>query len=297
MVKMLKIDRILCPVDFSDFSDRAYDYAQSLARHYDSKLFVQHVVPLIALDYPYLSFSDAWTELYNAVNAGAQQKLQELVKSRSWAGVPAEMVVAEGSPAKGILEFASTKKVEMVVMGTHGRQGLDRLTMGSVTEKVLRKAPCPVLVVSKPEHGFVTGPGDEDPVHLRKILFCMDFSEHSDRALQYALSLAMEYEAELTLLHVLENAADAAQGPTPSLMHQIEGSIPPEAHDWCTIKTVVRTGKPYHEITQLAREAPMELIVMGVRGRNVLDLTLFGSTTHRVIQSGVSPVLVCSLPA
>lgn len=293
MLKMLKISSILCPVDFSDFSERAYDYAQSLARHYEAKLLVQHVVPLLPLDYPYFSFSDSWGELYSNVNASAKQRLQELVKSRGWAGVPTDIITGQGSPAREILAFAGMRSVDLIVMGTHGRQGLDRLAMGSVTERVLRNAVCPVLTISKPAHDFVAGAKDQDPVQMHRILFCTDFSEHSERALRYALSLAMEYNAELTLLHVFEKAPGDPD-LTPRVIRQLEESVPAEAHDWCTVKTAVRTGKPYYEIAQMAREAPMDLIVMGVRGRNVLDLALFGSTTHRVIQLGPCPVLVCA---
>lgn len=295
MVKMLKISSILCPVDFSDFSERAYDYAQSLARHYEAKLFVQHVVPLLPLDYPYFSFSDSWGELYSNVNASARQRLQELVKSRDWSGVPTDLIVGQGSPAREILAFAGMRSVDLIVTGTHGRQGLDRLAMGSVTERVLRNAVCPVLTISKPAHDFVaSAKDDQDPIQMHRILFCTDFSEHSDRALRYALSLAMEYNAELTLLHVFEKTPDDAQDLTRRVIQQLEESVPAEARDWCTVKTAVRTGKPYYEIVQMAQEAPMELIVMGVRGRNVLDLALFGSTTHRVIQLGPCPVLVCA---
>ncbi|MDE3178429.1 MAG: universal stress protein [Acidobacteriota bacterium] len=292
MVKMLKISSILCPVDFSDFSDRAYAYAHSLARHYESKLFVQHVVPLLPLDYPYFSFSDAWTEVYRNVNAGAQQRLGELVKSLDSSAVTAEIIIGEGSPSNGILALAEARGVDLIVMGTHGRQGLDRLTMGSVTEKILRKASCPVLVISKPAQGFVAEAKGPDTVHMSRILFSTDFSEHSGRALRYALSLAMEYNAELTLLHVLEGASENTQEASQAT-RRMEESVPAEAHDWCTVKTAVRAGKPYQEIVGAALEGQAELIVMGVRGRNALDLAVFGSTTHRVIQLGSCPVLVC----
>src|SRR5690348_16454745 len=94
-------------------------------------------------------------------------------------------------------------------MGTHGRRGLDRLTMGSTTERVLRKAPCAVLAVREPATDFVNPASPEEPVRLGKLTCCVGFSENSPRALEHAFSLAFQYHAELTLLHVLENAKDA----------------------------------------------------------------------------------------
>jgi nucleotide-binding universal stress UspA family protein len=157
----------------------------------------------------------------------------------------------------------------------------------------MRKARCPVLAVRKPAHDFVTPGRDQDSVQLRKILFCTDFSEHSERALEYALSLAMEYNAELTLLHVLEDISASAdlQAETAKVVRELERPVPYDARNWCTVKSTVRIGKPYQEIIQIALEGQTDLVIMGVRGRNALDLALFGSTTHRVIQLGSCPVL------
>ncbi len=290
---MLRIERILCPVDFSEFSAKAYDYAYSLAKHYGAKLFLDHVVQPLTMTYPYAAFPDSVTKINENLLSEAAQQLQAFEQLHIRNGLHAERVVQEGMVTDSILAFAQTQAINLIVMGTHGRQGLDRLTMGSVTEKVLRKARCPVLAVRRPTHDFVNPRAPYDPVHLQKILLCSDFSDCSLNAFEYALSLAMEYNAELTLLHVLEDvpASTDLQTATASVVRKLEKPIPYEAQDWCRTKSVVRVGKPYQEIIQLALEAEMDLIVMGVRGRNALDLALFGSTTHRVIQLGSCPVL------
>ena len=128
---------------------------------------------------------------------------------------------------------------------------------------------------------------------MKKIIFCMDFSRDSERALQYALSLAMEYNAELTTLHVLENvpATLDIQGETSRICQQLERPVPEDAKNWCKVKSEVRIGKPYEEINKFATETQADLVIMGVRGRNAIDLALFGSTTYRVIQLGPCPVL------
>jgi len=291
---MLKIDKILCPMDFSEFSVKAYEYAQSLAKHYGAKLYVEHVVQSLTANYPYFSFPEAMSDIYFDLSEKAESELKELVKTHTLDGIQPEFVVERGPVPDGILSFSEKQSVDLIVMGTHGRQGVDHLTMGSVAEKVLRKARCPVLAVRRPAHDFVvSGRAEKDPVQLHRILFCHDFSAHSDRALTYAVSLAMEYGAELTLLHVLEDFPhiENLEQETEKLIRKIEEPIPAEARQWCTVKSVVRVGKPYQEIIQLALESHTDLAIMGVRGRSSLDLALFGSTTHRVLQLGPCPVL------
>lgn len=291
---MMKIERIVCPVDFSEYSTKAYDYAYSLAKHYGAKLFLEHVVQPLQVPYPYYAFPDAMVnDVYWNVSSEAEKRMKELAAARAWNGLQPEWVIQKGFVPDTILEFAETQAANLIVMGTHGRRGIDRVTMGSVTEKVLRKARCPVLAVRKPTHDFVNPEAGVDPVHLRKILLCTDFSDHSLRALDYGFSLAMEYNAELTLLHVLEDTTPSTdlQSATREAMQALEKPVPHDARNWCTIKSVVRIGKPYQEIIQLALEAESDLVILGVRGRNALDLALFGSTTHRVIQLGSCPVL------
>lgn len=291
---MLKIERILCPIDFSEFSTKAYDYAESLARHYGAKLFLEHVIRPFAEPYAYWMYPGGMEHIASNLCASAEKQLHEFLKTHAHNGTPTERVVVEGVATESILSLAEEQRMDLIVMGTHGRQGFDHLTMGSVTEKVLRKARCPVLAVRKPAHDFVS-PAEKksDPVKLGKILFCTDFSAHSDRALEYALSLATEYNAELTLVHVLEDIPDSTdlQNKTAEAVRRLEAPVPKDSRDWCTIKSTIRMGKPYQEIIRLSLEGKTDLVIMGVRGRNAVDLAVFGSTTHRVIQLGPCPVL------
>ena len=289
---MLRIERILCPLDFSEFSDRACRYAQSLARHYEAALTLVHVVPPVFAAYPSYVYPDMVNDIYQDLRAHAEELLRLFASSHIRGGVQVVNKVCEGAVTESILALAATESPDLIVMGTHGRHGFDHLLLGSVTEKVLRKARCPVLVVRAltPESGVRE---DGDSVHLRKILFGTDFSPHSERALQYALSLAEEYAAELTLLNVLDEVPPSTDLSTitADVIRQLEAPIPAEAREWCTIKSRLRVGRPYQEILHYARETGADLVVLGVRGRNALDLALFGSTTHRVIQSGPCPVL------
>ncbi len=287
---VLTFESILCPVDFSEFSAKASDYAESLARHYGAKLYLEHVVGSPPPTSASMYYSPTNSQ---ALLANAQKELQEFAKTHSHDAAELECVMHEGGVTDSILGMAEEKDVDLIVMGTHGRRGVDRLMMGSITEKVLRKAHCPVLAVRKPHHDFVAPGNRQEPVHVKKILFCTDFSENSDHALRYALSLATEYDAELTLLHVLEDlpASTDLQIATARVFDQLEQSIPSETREWCAIKAAVRIGRAYQEIIQLGLEAQTDLVILGVRGRSALDLALFGSTTYRVIQLGSCPVL------
>lgn len=289
----MKFERILCPVDFSELSAKAYDYAYSLAKHYRAKLFVEHVIKLFDAPYAYWMYPEPVDEIRRNLRACADRQLQEFLKVRTHNGTLTERIVQEGVVTDSILSFAVQRTVDLIVMGTHGRQGFDHMTMGSVTEKVLRKARCPVLAVRRPAHDFVNPAGAGDPIQLRKILFCTDFSENSDRASFHAFSLAQEYHAELTLLYVLEEIPEETdiESATAGVISRLKALVPQGASRWCGAKTVVCVGKPYEQITQFALDAGIDLVIMGVRGRNALDLALFGSTTHRVIQLGPCPVL------
>ena len=276
-----------------NFQRVAYDYAQSLARHYQATVFLQHVVDFIIPPYAYYTPASYLAVDFRKICADAREQLQEFAKSHTRNGVQPECFVQEGEVTDSILSFAEAQMVDLIVMGTHGLKGLDRVTLGSVAEKVLRKARCPVLVVHKPGPEAVAAEGAQNPVELRRVIFCTDFSDPSHRALEYALSLAAEYDAELTLLHVLENLPSSAdiEEEITKAKKQLDKLIPPEEVKAGKIKTLVRIGRAYEQIIQLALETQADLLIMAVRGRNALDLAVFGSTTYRVIQLGSCPVL------
>jgi nucleotide-binding universal stress UspA family protein len=203
-----------------------------------------------------------------------------------------------GLPAKSILERAASLPADLIVMGTHGASGFERLMLGSVTEKVLRKATCPVLVVPR---GADAPSGA--PTLFTRILCAVDFSPCSHRALSYALSLAEEAGGELTLLHVIEGFAEEplsyAHFDVPEYHRHLELAagerleqlVPRETRTWCKCTTTVRKGKPYREILEVAQQERTDVIVLGVRGRNPVDLALFGSTTNHVVRTAECPVL------
>ncbi len=294
---MPELRRILCPVDLSEFSMRAYRHALSVASHYNARLFVQHVVePWRHNHVDYAPSPELYDEFCRTLRENAEKELQQFVRACAHDEVQIESVVQDGIVTDNILAFAKGQNVDLIVMGTHGRRGFDRLMLGSVTERVMRRAACPVLTVNKPSQDLPDSDRPLGPIDLNRIFFCTDFSENSRRALDYAISLMEEYEAELTLLHVLE------QVPSPDMIldalaaatEQLHALISPDARNPSKGKSeiAVRIGKPYQQIIQAAAETRVDLVIMAVRGRGALDLALFGSTTYRVMQFGSCPVLV-----
>lgn len=294
----IKFERILCPIDFSEFSVAAYEYASSLAQRYGAKLFVQHVVEMWRHPSAYFSVRvDLYAEFLQLFLTRAEEELQNFVRSHEHDGVRPERVIREGLATDGILSLADEQTISLIVMGTHGRRGFDRLMLGSVTERVLREAHCPVLAVREPPRNFVASATARHSIELRRILFCTDFSDYSNQAVDYALSLAAEHNSELTLLHVLEDTPESARvkEKIAKANEVLRKLLPPEAHKRYRIATTVRIGRAYQEIVQLASEMDADLVIAAVRGRNALDLVVFGSTTYRVIQLGTFPVLAVHL--
>ncbi|WP_263357685.1 universal stress protein [Acidicapsa ligni] len=292
---MLKIKQILCPVDFSSISIRAYRHALSLAEHYQANLVAMHVVELWR--HPSASYAASAADLrtfYEGLDMSGLERLQEFVKMHTHDEVRPELLVERGMAPDQILSSAQAMRPDIIVMGTHGHRGFDRLVLGSTTDRVMRTAPCPVLAVP-PEDSMEAGEDSHHVRRLKRILLCTDFSANSADAFEYAISVAAEYDAELTLLHVVETGlfGDPDEKAAPKAMEDLRQLISmKESYSALKIKTAVRFGKPYQELIKYAFEERPEIVAMGVRGRGTLDVAVFGSTTYRVTQLGPCPVLV-----
>lgn len=291
---MPKLERILCPVDFSEFSVCAYRHATSLAQHYGATLYVQHVVELWRHPAACFATPESYEQFRRSLEDEGQQKLLAFLKQWRPEGFEPQHVVWEGKAPDSILTHAEAEHMDLIVMGTHGRRGFDRLMVGSVTERVIRNASCPVLVVRGPSHGLQASGKEWNPVELRRILCCTDFSSNSRPVLEYASYLAAQYGSELILAHVLESTPHAAafDETVAAAKERLTALLPAEGRDAGRHTAIVRVGKPYEQIITLCAETQCNLVVMAVRGGNAMDLSIFGSTTHRVIQLGPCPVLV-----
>jgi nucleotide-binding universal stress UspA family protein len=289
----MQVRSILCPIDFSDFSAPAYQYALSLAEHYKARIVALHIVEL--WKYPFADYAAHETDyakFSRAMNEGGEVQLQRFLKQYSADRVLPELVVRQGNAPNCILSFAQEENIEVIVMGTHGRRGFDRLVLGSTTDRVIRTAACPVLVTSNAFHqALTTGPDGRH--RLTRIVYCTDFSSNSEQARAYAISLAAEYGAELSLLHMTSSATDLASAETiiAERTEKLDKRISENERKNLNVRSTIRFGKPYEEIVRHATEAQTGLIIMTARGGDAVDRAVFGSTTYRVIQLGPCPVL------
>lgn len=300
---MVSIKSILCPVDFSDFSRHAFARAAALAKEHGASLMALHVVPIQSP--AFASHLDAAEPpplgLAHAERKRLLRELKEFTASEGSHGVPADIDVVEGPSVHGeILAQAGRRHADLLVMGTHGRTGFQRLLLGSVTEKVLRTACQPVLTV-----GVCSGIGQTGMQSFRRILCAIDFSECSLAALEYAVSLADGSDAHLTVQNVIQWTPigyDPLVGPPTDLAGyrmaaetaargRLHKAILEATRGGRDVEEVVTSGKPHHEILRVAAEQRCDLIVLGIHGRNPVDRMIFGSTAEPVVRRAPCPVL------
>jgi nucleotide-binding universal stress UspA family protein len=299
---MMEIRRILCPIDFSVSAQRALEQAVPLAREYGARLIGLYVTPTA----PHQG------SVMGSLAAGVQKSawdqipwektyadLGEWLAPARALGLATETHVADGPTARVILQQARQLRADLVVMGTHGRSGFERLVLGSVTEKVLRSAPCPVLVVPHAVERALNGDGPP----FTSLVCGVDFSEASLVALRYACSLAQRSRARVTAAYVMDPVLDEEtrlrtrydvvefrrfvhENALRRLREAFPAEAGPDAPD-----AVVLSGEPYDALVSLAGARGADLIVLGVHGRGALELRLFGSTSHHVIRAAPCPVL------
>jgi nucleotide-binding universal stress UspA family protein len=295
---MVDIREILCPIDFSEASRHSLEHAVVIAKWYSSRIAALHVLHVPLFPQPPI-FGAAFAAEPTPAVSNYQEWREEL---RAWlepahqAGIKTEVRVDEGNTARRILEHARSHPADLIVMGTHGLGGFERFMLGSVTEKVLRKATCPVMTVPPAVETTAKVP-------YMRLLCPVDFSESSLAALRLAFSLAKEADARLTILHIFDwppddellverfDAPEFRRVVEEQARGRLEALVTDDVRVWCKPSTKVAYGKPYREILDVAEKEKTDLIVIGVRGRNPLDLTLFGSTANHVVRRALCPVL------
>lgn len=297
----VQFKKILCATDFSDFSNHTVRYGVALAKEFDARLCVCHVIDLSSVAI-YGEFQLDPVGQQNRIMEDANAQLEELTGNQP---VEWEPLITVGKPADEIARIVEEKDINLVITATRGRSGLKRLILGSVTERLMRILTCPLLVVRGPEHEFA---GKAEPeIKLKKILVACDFSPDSDLAFQHGLSLAQEFESELHLAHVIEPpaqpdlhkgktlpAGDAHKDYRKFLIQKLKGMVPEEAGHWCTPQTSLLEGQPYDELVKYAESKAMDMIVLGVRGHGLVKTLFLGSTTDRVVRNAPCHVLSVS---
>lgn len=298
----LRFRHVLCPTDFSPFSAHVVSHAASICRAFGSQLTIVHVHPRelpVAAEFSYLSPAP----LDAVERASLESKLEALAESARATGVRAQSLLVEGDPAREVAQHAQELMADLLVLGFYDRARLKHFLMGSVTEELLRRAPCPVLTV---RHGL--GPAPEAGAPYQRILCGTDLRGGGDEAVSHALSLAESFAAELTLLHVLEHVPEFEPGSAlqftmaeiqtfrqamaEDARARLRAAAPEAARERLAVRDLVKAGSAHEHILRVAREEGSQLIVLGAPGHGALERLLFGSTSRRVVRDAPCPVLV-----
>jgi len=288
---MIKIERILCPMDPSAERDGALRYALALAQAYEAKLILLYCRrPTYIAEW--VVGSDA-KRLFEQALFTLRDGLD--LKQLNW-----ESITAEGDDVGlTIAEEAAKRNTDLIVMQSRRRPHAAML-LGSTAETVSRKAPCPVLVTHPREREWVSASTSE--IDLHRVLVAHDFSPDSELALNYGASLAQEYQAEVHLVHVISGQEQeepevawshaGLESLYTSAANRLQQAVPKEVFLWCKLVNVVRRGHPAEEILAYGKEHEVDLICMGASGLGFKLGALFGSTVDRVLRQAPCPVLV-----
>jgi len=316
-------ERIMCAIDFSSFTDTTLAYGTALCREFHAKLFLVNVTFDTKSILRNAETSVDPEELQQMQTRNSENYLKKLTESLA---IDHECLISHGDPAEEISRLAVEKKADMVITATHGKSGIKRFLIGSVTEKLMKIIHCPLLVLNTRKQELTS------PVpfrgKLKKILVGCDFSPDSRLAFEYGLSLAQEFQSELYLTHVVKptehielKASDYIDVKPTDYVHwrspdyfemqkkvtekrteknsklrsqleqQLYFMVPEECRNWCIPKTALLNGEPYKELIKHAKEKNIDMMVLGIRGHTLLNKLLVGSTTDRIIRDSPCPVL------
>jgi nucleotide-binding universal stress UspA family protein len=301
---VIEFKHILCPIDLSDSSVATLAHASRVAHWYDAKLTVLHVAPTFEpMQVPPGDFADP---VRIVMPMAREEILGDMRKVAGLAGAPraATLLAESGDAPRVIVDRAVALSADLLVLGTHGRRGFRRLLLGSVTETILHEAPCPVFTVPPGARAATA-----DAVSIDRILCPVDFSPASLQAFGFAVALAAQSKAAVTLLHVIEwldeeepreqahfNVPEYRRYLTDSARERLRKLVTDEARPPVAVDEVVGGGKAYREILKVAETGGADLIVMGAQGRGGIGLVLFGSTTQQVVRAASCPVLTVRAP-
>ena len=284
--------KILVPVDFSEFSDTAFKYALSLAEKFCSNLTLLHMISI------YYNDTDNEATLRSLEDIVKEQekrksKLMDAYEEEGKShGVTVDSKLVRGfNAADIILEYIEKNDFDLTVIGTHGRTGFKKWILGSVTEKVVRLSPIPVITIHK----------DYNKRSVEKILVPVDFSESSKIAVDWGIVTAQEFKAKLHFLHSVDVEvhpeyylmnSDPIFKKNPELAHHLNRSLIKFTGIPKNNATYVLTeGKAYKEIKKYEENNQIDLIVMAIRGMSKMEHFLLGSTAERVVRIAPCPVL------
>lgn len=296
-----RIRRILLPTDFSDASRQALLPAVALARQFEAALTLLYVVPTtLPAEFSHLGL----TLETHRLASEAERILAEFRARELPHDLTVQTLVKDGGAAFQINETAQAMEADLIVLSTHGYTGLRHAWLGSTAERVVRHAPCPVLVI-RANPLPLRFPQDGDTLaHFKHILIPTDFSPASDKAMIYAAALGTRDDATYRMLHVIEPppypefgyahvpAREAELRGEALERLEVEGQRMLGGTLMKRTEKRVRAGRASFEIAAEARDAGCDLIVAGTHGRSALKTLFLGSTAEEMIRHATVPVLI-----
>ena len=279
-------EHILVPTDFSEVSERALEYAKSLAKQGDSELLLVHVNPPIDLITPPEA---AWIDV-SALESLREEQLEQTGAGLRSEGYRARVISLTGALHEELLQAVHDNKVDLIALGTHGRKGMDRFLAGSDAEAVFRQAPCPVLSVG-PAAPALQG----EEWALREVICATTLKPSSAELVAYAHKLAAQHGAELVLVHVKDGGReqDADWASFEEAFHQV---APEYLGKGTWLRTRIASAAPDITIVDLARQRGSDLIVMGARPASSMATHLPPGTAAKVLLEAPCPVLTLLQP-
>ena len=268
--------KILVATDFSETSDRALEYALSLARTYLSKVFLTHVIPLNLLLDPELAAASR-----DEMHVAARVEMDRIEASGRFFGIAHEEIVEDGTLWPSIEDLIRRNGIDLVVVGTHGKRAARKPLVGSNAEEIFRHVAVPVLTV---------GPGVErEPLYgieLKNILLAVESGIGTERQSVYAFALAQEHCSRITLLHVAEHNDDADM-----IVQQLKRLVPSGVDLHCLPLFRIEKGDTVREILRVANETHADLIVLGAKARGTLTVKPPRTKAYEVVCGASCPVL------
>jgi len=294
----MKINNILFPTDFSRCANQALSHALYLAKHYRAKLYMLHALILHESDpfYPTYHFPNS-EELNDRLQSLSKTQMEKDLQNFSFDDLSIEKIQRNGvSVASVIFEVIDDLSIDLVVMGTHGRRGLGHLLLGSAAEEVVRSAPCPVLTVRE----------KKSPTPLERIdriMVPIDFSTHSQTALAYAEKIARVYNAQLQLVHVVEDRVHPSFYLTGKqsifeFMPEIKSRSEQQIEKMCRQANCsdvpsdifIIEGMASRDLIKFAEENQTDLIVISTHGLSGIEHFFLGSIAEKVVRRSPCPV-------
>lgn len=272
----VSFEKILVATDFSETSDRALEYALSLARTYSSKVFLTHVIPVNHLMDPELAAASR-----DEMHLAARAEMDRIEGSGRFFGIAHEGIIEEGTLWPRLEDLIREHGIDLVVVGTHGASARHKPFVGSNAEEVFRHVEVPVLTVGpRVEREPLYG------VELKNILLATEFGIGAQRQAAYAFALAQEQRSRITLLHVegRNDEADAVVG-------RLKGLVPSGVDLHCLPLFRIEKGDPVQEILRAANETHADLIVLGARSRDRLAAKMPSTKAYEVVCGASCPVL------